>query len=245
MKRIILAGVAVAALAAAGAARVFAADAPASGAKGTSDLLESLRKTNNLPALAVVVTKDGKICERAAVGVRKLGSPELVTTNDVFHIGSCTKSMTATLAGMLIDEGKLRWDTTIIEVFPELKGKIDTRFEAVTMEQLLTHRGGFATEPPAMAWKRAWAERGTPTEQRRELMTGILNKPPKAPPGTKMIYSNQGYVVAGAMIEKVAGKPYEALIAERLFQPLHMTSAGFGPPGTNGAIEQPWGHVRR
>jgi len=51
----------------------------------------------------------------------------IVTTNDQFHIGSCTKSMTATLAAMFIEEGKLRWDTTIAEVFPESKGKMDQR----------------------------------------------------------------------------------------------------------------------
>ena len=95
------------------------------GANNTSTMLESLRKQYDLPALAVVVTKDGRICERAAVGVRKVGDPALVTTNDVFHIGSCTKSMTATVTAILIEQGRLRWDTTIAEVFPELKGKLD------------------------------------------------------------------------------------------------------------------------
>ena len=104
--------------------------------------IEAIRKKHDLPALAVVVVKDGQICDRAAVGVRKWGDPTPVTTNDVFHIGSCTKSMTATLAAMLIEEGKLRWDTTIAEVFPELKGKMDKQYETVTVEQLLHHRGG-------------------------------------------------------------------------------------------------------
>ena len=91
----------------------------------TTQTLETIRKKYDFPALAVVVVKDGKICDRAAVGVRKLGDPTPVTINDQFHIGSCTKSMTATLAAMFIEENKLRWDTTIAEVFPELKGKMD------------------------------------------------------------------------------------------------------------------------
>ena len=82
--------------------------------------MDAIRKKYDLPALAVVVVKDGRICERDAVGVRKYGDPTPVTTNDLFHIGSCTKSMTATLAAILIEEGKLRWNTTIAEVFPEL-----------------------------------------------------------------------------------------------------------------------------
>ncbi|MEI9866054.1 MAG: serine hydrolase domain-containing protein [Limisphaerales bacterium] len=103
--------------------------------------LEVIRKKHDLPAIAVVVVKEGRICERIAVGVRKSGDLTPVTTNDVFHIGSCTKSMTATLTAMLIEDGKLRWDTTIAEVFPELKGKMDKQYETVTVEQLLHHRG--------------------------------------------------------------------------------------------------------
>jgi CubicO group peptidase (beta-lactamase class C family) len=207
--------------------------------------IETIRKNHDLPALAVVVVKDGQICNRAAVGVRKWGDPTPVTTNDVFHIGSCTKSMTATLTAMLIDDGKLRWDTTIADVFPELKGRMDKQYEAVTVEQLLTHRGGVPGTPPAAAWKRAWEEHGTPTEQRRELIEAVLSQPPEAAPGTKMIYSNQGYAIVGAMLEKFTGTPWETLITERLFKPLHMDSAGFGPPGTTGEVDQPWGHIRK
>ena len=60
-----------------------------------------------------------------------------------------------------------------------------------------------------------------------------------------MIYSNQGYAIVGAMLEKLTGTPWETLITERLFKPLHMDSAGFGPPGTIGAVDQPWGHTRK
>ena len=211
----------------------------------TFDVLKSIREKRDLPALAVVVVKNGQICDRAAVGIRKQGDPTLVTTNDQFHIGSCTKSMTATLAAMFIDEGKLRWNTTIEEIFPELKGKISAAYESVTIEQLLTHRGGVPTSPPPAAWKRAWEQKGTPVEQRREFIEAVLRQAPEAPPGTKMIYSNQGYAIVGAMLERIAGKPWETLITERLFKPLNMKSAGFGPPGTKGEVDQPWGHTRQ
>ncbi len=210
-----------------------------------SQAIESIRKKHNLPALAVVVVKDGRICERIATGVRKSGDATPVTTNDVFHIGSCTKSMTATLTAMLIEEGKLRWDTTIADVFPELKGKMDKQYEAVTIEQLLQHRGGVPGAPPAAAWKRAWEEQGTPTQQRRKFIEAVLSQPPEAAPGTKMIYSNQGYAIVGAMLEKIAGTNYEALITEKLFKPLHMDTAGFGPPGKPGKVDEPWGHVHK
>jgi CubicO group peptidase (beta-lactamase class C family) len=218
--------------------------AAASASTETAAKIEAIRKKYGFPALAVVVVKDGEICARAAVGVRKNGDPTPVTTNDEFHIGSCTKSMTATLTAMLIEEGKLRWDTTIAEVFPELKGKMDKQYETVTVEQLLQHRGGVPSDPPAEAWKRAWQEEGTPVDQRREFITAVLAQPPAAPPGTKMIYSNQGYAIVGAMLERVTGRPWETLITEKLFKPLHMDSAGFGPPGTPGQVDEPWGHTQ-
>jgi CubicO group peptidase (beta-lactamase class C family) len=207
--------------------------------------IEAIRTKHDVPALAVVVTKDGRICDRAAAGVRKSGDSTPVTPNDVFHIGSCTKSMTATLTAMFIEQGKLRWDTTIAEVFPELKGKMDKRYEAVTVEQLLHHRGGVPHDPPSAAWARAREEIGTPTEQRREFIEAVLSAPPEAEPGAKMIYSNQGYDIVGSMLEKISGQDFETLMTEKLFKPLHMDSAGFGPPGTKDKVDQPWGHIRR
>ncbi len=210
----------------------------------TLKILDGIRTKYDLPALAVIVVKDGKICDRAATGIRKLGEETPVTTNDEFHIGSCTKSMTATLAGMFIDEGKLRWDTTIVEVFPELKGKMDKQYEGVTVEQLLQHRGGVPADAPVDAWMRAQFGQGRPEQQRLDFITTVLSNPPAASPGTKMIYSNQGYTIVGAMLERIGGKPWETLITEKLFEPLHMDSAGFGPPGTPGKVDQPWGHVQ-
>jgi CubicO group peptidase (beta-lactamase class C family) len=153
--------------------------------------------------------------------------------------------MTATLAAIFVEEGKLSWNTTIAEVFPELEGKMDQRYRRVTVEQLLHHRGGVPPDPPSDAWQRAWQEIGTPTEQRREFIGSVLAAPPAAEPGTKTIYSNQGYVIVGAMLEKISGQDFESLMTERLFKPLQMKTAGFGPPGTKGQNDQPWGHVRK
>jgi CubicO group peptidase (beta-lactamase class C family) len=209
----------------------------------TAGVLETIRKKHDLPALAVAVVKDGKICDRAAVGVRKYGDPTPVIIEDQFHIGSCTKSMTATLTAMFIEEGKLRWNSTIAEVLPDLKGKMDAQYESVTVEQLLTHRGGIPGSPPSAAWKKAWLLLATPTKQRNEFVAAVLSQPPEAKPGTRFIYSNQGYAIVGVMLETIAGKPWETLITERLFEPLKMKSAGFGVPGTMGKVDQPWGHI--
>jgi CubicO group peptidase (beta-lactamase class C family) len=208
----------------------------------STQALEQIRDKYNLPGLAVAVVKDGKICDRAAVGVRKTSDGTPVTTVDHFHVGSCTKSMTATLAAMFIENGQLRWDTTVTEVFPGWKGKMDKQYETVTVEQLLTHRGGIPGEPPWRAWLSAWQENGTPTQQREQFIQAVLAQPPAVAPGAKMIYSNQGYAIIGAMLEKISGQSWESLITDKLFKPLNMASAGFGPPGATGKVDQPWGH---
>ncbi|HLH54315.1 MAG TPA: serine hydrolase domain-containing protein [Verrucomicrobiae bacterium] len=211
-------------------------------AADTATILEDIRRKHDFPGLAVIVIKDGKVCDLAAVGVRKLGDPIRMTTNDLFHIGSCTKSMTATLAAEIVEEGKLRFDSTVSQIFPELRGHMDRQYEAVTLLQLLQHRAGVPEVPPPSAWQRAWEQHGEPRQQRYEFIKAVLALPPQAAPGTKFIYSNQGYAIAGAMLERVAGLPWEQLITDRLFRPLHMDSAGFGPPGTTGKTDQPLGH---
>ena len=204
---------------------------------------EQIRTTHKIPALAAIVVKNGAVVERVATGVRKLGDPAPLTIADKFHIGSCTKSMTATLAAILVEDGTLAWSRTVGEAFPEMRGLMDPQYAGVTLRQLLAHRGGVPGDPPPEVLARAWQEQGTPVEQRREFAAGILTRPPQAAPGTAFIYSNQGYLIAGVMLERAAGKPWETLMRERIFAPLDMASAGFGSPASpSGLVDQPWGH---
>ena len=113
--------------------------------------------------------------------------------------------MTATLAGMLIDEGKLRWDTTIADVFPELKGRMNQQYENVTVEQLLTHRGGVPGDAPRRRLEARVGGAGTPVEQRHRIYRSSPGPAARGAPGTKMIYSNQGYAIVGAMLGKNHG----------------------------------------
>jgi CubicO group peptidase (beta-lactamase class C family) len=70
----------------------------------------------------------------------------------------------------------------------------------------------------------------------------VTSKAPEATPGSKYIYSNAGYAIAGHMAEKATGKSWEALMREKIFRPLGMTSAGFGAPGARAKNDQPRGH---
>lgn len=213
----------------------------ADGPRDVSKLLAPIVSAHDVPALAgAVVTVDG-LAAIGASGVRERGRPEPVTIDDRWHLGSCTKSMTATLCAILVEEGSLAYDRTVGATWKY--DSIDPAWRTVTLRQLLTNRAGApASLDEGGLWARLWRHPGTPREQRRSLLTGVTSRPPAAPPGSKYIYSNAGFSIAGAIAETVTDEAWEPLIQKRLFAPLSMSSAGFGAPGTEGAIDQPHGH---
>ncbi len=208
--------------------------------------LKPIRERHQLPALASAVIVDGKIFGIGAVGTRKAGAEIPVTLNDQFHLGSDTKSMTATLIALLVTEGKLQWETTIEDVFPDLFADktVKSVWKNVTLLQLLSHRSGLsgASWPAKKTFFDMHKLPGTPTEQRAIYLKMMLQEEPASPTGAKYQYSNAGYAIAGAMAEKVMSKPYENLMQTRLFAPLDIKSAGFGAMGTPGKTDQPWQH---
>ncbi len=98
--------------------------------------LEEIRHRRKLPAVAVAVVIGDRVVVASAVGQRKWGENVSVTRDDAFELGSITKPITATLIGILKDQGKLDWDTTIGEMFPEMFPGHQTIYQNVTVRQL-------------------------------------------------------------------------------------------------------------
>jgi CubicO group peptidase (beta-lactamase class C family) len=206
-------------------------------AKDLKPLLQPILEESKLPSLAAALVIGDKIESTGAVGVRKLGDPAPVTVEDKYHLGSCTKTMTATLTSMLVKEGLLTWQTKIGDV---LKSGVHKDFQDVSIEQLLSHVGGFAKACPPDIWAQAFADQGklSPVNQREKFAKALLSRKPDYAPGSTTIYSNQGYAIVGIMLERLSKKPWEDLMREKIFKPLGMTSAGFRAPKP----DQPWGH---
>ena len=220
------------------------------GLQGTSSpedlksLLEPIRQSHDLPALAGAIVTSKGLQAIGVVGVRKYGAGVPVTINDQFHLGSDTKAMTATLLAMYVEEGKLGWDWTLERIFPELASSMNPAYRRVTVEQLLAHRAGFtdASWPQGKTFTDMYELQGPPREQRWAYVKMILREPPVNEPGTKYLYSNRSYAVAGVIAEKMANAPWEELMHKRLFGPLKMSTCGFGAMGTPGKIDEPWQH---
>lgn len=207
-------------------------------------MLEPYLTRYDLPAIAAAVIKDGKVVSAAAVGTRKAGIKIPVTIDDRFHLGSDTKAMTALLAAMLIEEGSLRWDTTPADIFPEIAEKMDPRFRRVTLEQLLSHTSGIPTDNEDMVriYLEGMSQDGNLDDLRYWLIQQWSQRPLESEPGTKFAYSNMGYTIIGAMIERVVKKTWDEAITERIFIPLKLRTAGLGPQSSLGKIDAPLGH---
>lgn len=153
-----------------------------------------------------------------------------------WHIGSCTKAMTATLFARLVDRGLLGFDMTLAEVLPELVDKIAPGFRNTSMRALLTHSAGVMRDPAQSTFRALRKSTAPISAQRRFLISHALKEAPQP----KIGYSNIGYILVGAVIEKVTGLSWEDALARDVMQPLGISRFGFGGPGQ----DHPSGHRR-
>jgi len=217
-------------------------------AKPITAMLRSVRDRYNVPALGGLVVTDHGVEVMGVVGVRKAGASVEARENDAWHLGSDTKAMTATLIGIYVERGVLGWGTTPWEVFPEWRSTMDDRIKKVTMEQFLAHRSGITDADVSPNWGALSTSRVFAKNQmiarRKEFTHEMLCRKNSGMVGTYQ-YENANYVIAAAMLERLAGRSWEAMMRADLFGPLAMKSAGFGSPGEGDAIDAPWGHTHR
>jgi CubicO group peptidase (beta-lactamase class C family) len=217
-----------------------AAAAPVSSQQSTlTTRLEAVRVAANLPAIGGATFRSSGVIEIAASGLRRLGDKTEVTTGDLWHVGSITKSFTSALVGKFVERRELSWTTTLGDLFgPARAGK----FAPVTLINLLSHRAGLPPNvTPAIAAELRTSSPAV-TEQRQKIADGVFGGEPLSPPGAQYLYSNLDYVVAGAILEMKTKRPWEELVKAEVLEPLKLSSVGFGAPGSPGSVTQPRGH---
>ena len=175
---------------------------------------EILAKTG-APSASVAVVKDGKIVYQHAYGNAQIDPPRAATTDMRYSIGSISKQFTAAAILMLQEEGRLSLDDKVVRWLPEL-----TRAGDVTVRQLLSMTSGYQDFWPQDYVMPMMMQPVTAPE----IMNQWGRKPLDFEPGTKWQYSNTNYVIAGAIVEKVAGMPLLELLQRRVFGPLKMTT---------------------
>ncbi len=199
-------------------------------------LRDGLARHPVIPALFAARVGPAGLTVSGALGRRKADEPAPAMAQDRIHLGSDTKAFTAMLVGQLVQAGRLAWSDTVGATFADLRPAMSPHLAGVTIRQLLQHTAGL---PRDLDWRAIHGTGDSLVEQRRLAVGRAAAAEPLFTPGTCFAYSNVGYVVLGAVIERKLGRPWEAEVSDRLFRPLGMTTAGFGSPGPLG---QPWGH---
>ncbi len=206
-------------------------------------LREVLQKYDLPAVFAAVVDTDSTIATLCD-GVRKRGTKSAAQLTDRIALGSNTKSMTATLAAIVVESGEIDWNTTIAEIWPNLKREsLHPNLREVSLNDLLSHRSGIRRDFASRQWGSFFDEKHPPElERRRMLKLCMKDKPPHR--FGEYNYSNLGYVVAAVMLEKVTGDTYENLMQRKIFQPLGMKSAEFRTMKMAEQLKPPlmWGH---
>lgn len=173
------------------------------------------------PGGVVLITQRGKIIYKKAFGFANVELEVPMTAQIVFNIASITKQFTAVAILQLMEQGKLSLHDEITKYLPDYP----VNGQKITIENLLTHTAGIpGPAPEAMA--KLQARRDVVSLQ--EIIATFKNRPLDFPPGTKWSYSNNGYILLGALIEKVSGSSYSEYLEKNIFKPIGMTHTHFG-----------------
>jgi CubicO group peptidase (beta-lactamase class C family) len=220
------------------------AQVPASVMEKETDAIFSKVTQENEPGLAVLVRKDGRILFEKGYGVRDLRTHAKIDQFTNFRLASFTKQFTAMAVMMLVHDGKLRYDRTLTEVFPDFPayGK------NITVRNLLNHTGGLPDYEDLMdAQEKVKGPIWSPEHQiQDDEVLALLKKEIKGKfaPGTSWSYSNSGYVVLGLIVAKASGQSYGDFLHARIFAPLHMNQTIVYQKGKNEVTNRAFGHSK-
>lgn len=198
------------------------------------------------PGFAVLVTKNGEIIFERGYGVRDLRRKAPIDTQTNFRLASVTKQFTAMAIMLLIHDGRLRYDETLTEIFPEFP----SYGKSITIRNLLNHTSGLPDYEDLMDAEEKTKGQNiwSPEHQIRdaEVLRLLENASQgKFAPGTKWEYSNSGYVLLGLVVSKVSGQPFADFLRARIFSPLKMNHTLVFVKGENEVANRAYGHSRK
>lgn len=172
------------------------------------------------PGAAIIVRKNGRTIFRKGYGLADLELGVPVAPDMIFRLGSITKQFTAVSILMLAEQGKLGLQDEITKFLPDYP----TQGKRITVEHLLTHTSGIQSYTDMPEWLPLWRKDLTV----KELVDLFKDKPMQFEPGERWAYNNSGYILLGAIIEKVSGETYEHFVESHIFKPLGMTGSCYG-----------------
>ncbi|MFZ5354075.1 MAG: serine hydrolase domain-containing protein [Bacillota bacterium] len=204
-------------------------------------VIEKAREKYHVPAVSVSIVSSEKILLSIQSGVRVYGTSERVTREDYFHIGSCSKSILVYIAAKQVERGLLGWDTKFFDLYPELKKEALEAYHEITLEDLFLCRAGIK---PYTSGDETYPDLSGSENQQLDFIRYLVQLPPSAKKtvsgGFEFLYSNAGYAMASAMIERATDLSYQNLIDKYLNKELELDVFIGWPNKIN--IKQPSGH---
>lgn len=192
------------------------------GTAGSADAIDRVvaaaMAADDLPSVALVVGRAGKLVKQAAYGEASLELHVPATTRTVYPIASATKAITSTAIFLLVHEGKFSLDDSITELLPDLPPS----WLEVTPRHLLTHTSGL----PDVAL--AAGREALIATTRAEALTRVQALPLVSAAGARWSYNQTNYLLLLMLVEKYGQRPFETFVRERLFEPLGMEATTFG-----------------
>jgi CubicO group peptidase (beta-lactamase class C family) len=187
---------------------------------------------NKLPGLSIAIVKDDSIIFSKGYGLKKIGEANAVNEHTLFQSASITKTLTALLMGMLVDEGKVKWTDPVKKFIPEFELSEPYITEKLTIRDLLTFRSGILNGDTLKA------------ESRKEIIPKLKNLKVTNSFRIGEVSFNLGYTLTGYIVEQLFGKSYEELVKEKLFLPLGMNQSYFdNSTATNSSNNFSFPHV--
>lgn len=212
-------------------------------AQSIHQIVDSLRRTYEIPELAVAVVKPDTVpllhvCGYHRADLMKASDTALIT--DYFHLGSNSKAITGFIAAWLVEKRKLKWNTRFFDLYPQWRRKSQEVYLDMDLSELLAHRAWIPAYSSDTFYKGLPEFKGTTAERRAEFGKYLIQQPPVPIDEKPIHYSDAGYTLAALMMEKASGKTWEQLVEIVLNEKLHLCYS-IGWPGSIDS-NQPWGH---
>jgi len=185
--------------------------------------LEAARKDAHVPGMSIAIVKDDKVVWTRGFGLADVAAKRPADESTIYAVGSTTKAFTATLVGMLVDEGKVKWDDPVTKHLPyfDLQVRSDDKNAECALRDLLSHRHGFARMGILVVGGNA---------SREEVLRTAAGAEPWDDFRKGFHYCNVTYLAAGEAAGVAAGSTWDELMVERIFRPLEMTSSTLSVP---------------
>ncbi|MGB9835350.1 MAG: serine hydrolase [Candidatus Saccharicenans sp.] len=200
-------------------------------------LVARVMKTFEVPGLSLAIVKDGQVLLAKGYGVKKLGQPDPVDAQTLFGIASNSKVFTAVALGLLVDEGKIRWDGRVIDYLPEFQMYDPNVSREITVKDLLCHRCGLGLGAgDLMLWPASELNR-------KEILRRVRYIRPATSFRTTYAYNNIMFVMAGELLERVSGIRWEDFVREKIQKRVGMVHSNTSCALVDKEENVAWPHV--